>query len=279
MMAATAASRGATTSVPAAALNPVMKLLAVFPSMILVLFVRDVPTAAALAALAVAAVIPLSGAPARRVVRNLLLAAVAICWFALLFGLFTASAPADAGGATVLVTAGPLVVTRHMLMVGLATALRMTAVFALAIMGSLGTGMRELASSLITQLRVPYRYAYGVTSSLRFVPLYRQSADQIATAHRVRGVVEKPGPLGWVRRTSRQAVPLLAGGVRHAERLSLAMDSRGFGLHPTRTDRAPAAVRWQDWVFVVAVWGLVAGVVLATWRLGYLELMLSPEGM
>jgi hypothetical protein len=32
-------------------------------------------------------------------------------------------------------------------------------------------------------------------------------------------------------------VPLLAGAIRHAERVALAMDARAFGAHPDRTER------------------------------------------
>jgi energy-coupling factor transport system permease protein len=48
-------------------------------------------------------------------------------------------------------------------------------------------------------------------------------------------------------------VPLLAGAIRHAERVALAMDSRAFGAHPTRTERHLVPFRVRDTVFTVAM--------------------------
>jgi energy-coupling factor transport system permease protein len=47
------------------------------------------------------------------------------------------------------------------------------------------------------------------------------------------------------------AIPLLASGIRHAERVALAMDARAFGAHPTRTERVVSRWRVRDTVFVV----------------------------
>jgi len=46
-------------------------------------------------------------------------------------------------------------------------------------------------------------------------------------------------------------VPLLAGGIRHAERMSFAMDSRAFGASRQRTERHSVPWRARDTVFVV----------------------------
>ena len=55
----------------------------------------------------------------------------------------------------------------------------------------------------------------------------------------------------------RLVVPLLAGAIRHAERVALAMDARAFGAHPDRTERTISRWRRRDTVFVIAFW--VAG--------------------
>ena len=39
-------------------------------------------------------------------------------------------------------------------------------------------------------------------------------------------------------------MPLLAGAIRHAERVALAMDARAFGAHPDRTE---AYSWWTAW--------------------------------
>lgn len=62
-------------------------------------------------------------------------------------------------------------------------------------------------------------------------------------------------------RANRYAVPLLAGGIRHAERVALAMDARGFGAYPDRTYRRELHFHARDVAFVVAAW-LVAGMIV-----------------
>jgi energy-coupling factor transport system permease protein len=76
----------------------------------------------------------------------------------------------------------------------------------------------------------------------------------------VRGTDTGRGPLAAARRTAATAVPLLAGAIRHAERVALAMDARAFGAHRTRTERTISRWRTRDTVFVVAYWLVAAAV-------------------
>ena len=46
-------------------------------------------------------------------------------------------------------------------------------------------------------------------------------------------------------------MPLLAGAIRHAERVALAMDARAFGAYPDRTERHLVPFRARDVVFIV----------------------------
>jgi energy-coupling factor transport system permease protein len=45
---------------------------------------------------------------------------------------------------------------------------------------------------------------------------------------------------------------LLAGAMRHGDRVSLAMEARGFGAHRTRTERRHVPMRARD--AVLALW-------------------------
>ena len=55
-------------------------------------------------------------------------------------------------------------------------------------------------------------------------------------------------------------VPLLAGAIRHAERVALAMDARAFGAHPDRTERYLVPWRRRDTAFAVVLWAVSAAV-------------------
>lgn len=250
-----------------ASVNPVVKIAATLVPLAVVLFTRDVATPGLVAAAAAVALV--SGVRVRP--RTALVAAgvalLVVAWTAAFFALLVRPE---------LVAGTPAVVRTPLragaLQIGLATALRLAAVVALALLGSAGTATDRLASALVLQCRVPYRFAYGTVATLRFVPRYRQDVVTLRAAHRARGIIDPPGPVGYLRRSGRSLVPLLAGGVRHAERLSLAMDARGFGAFPRRTDRHPTRVGTRDWTFLAAVWLGVAGIFALTARLGLLAM-------
>jgi energy-coupling factor transport system permease protein len=109
----------------------------------------------------------------------------------------------------------------------------------------------DLVRASVQQLRVPYRVGYTALAAFRFVPRFGHELDVIRQAHRVRGAHGGRGPFAAVARWWGYIVPLLAGAIRHAERVALAMDARAFGAHPDRTERhlVPCA---RDTVFVAS---------------------------
>ncbi len=55
-------------------------------------------------------------------------------------------------------------------------------------------------------------------------------------------------------------MPLLAGAIRHAERVALAMDARGFGAYPDRTERHLVPFRARDVAYIALFWAVSAAV-------------------
>jgi energy-coupling factor transport system permease protein len=98
---------------------------------------------------------------------------------------------------------------------------------------------------------VPYRIGYTALAAFRFVPRFGHELEVIRQAHRVRGAHGGRGPMAAISRWSGYVVPLLAGAIRHAERVALAMDARAFGAHPDRTERHLVPFRARDVVFIV----------------------------
>jgi energy-coupling factor transporter transmembrane protein EcfT len=85
---------------------------------------------------------------------------------------------------------------------------------------------------------------------------------QLRQAQRVRGVASGGSPVAVMRGASAAVVPLLAASIRHADRVALAMESRAFGAHPTRTERRPSRWRPRDTAFVLAGWVVTAAVLV-----------------
>jgi energy-coupling factor transport system permease protein len=76
-------------------------------------------------------------------------------------------------------------------------------------------------------------------------------------------------PFSAIARWFGYIVPLMAGAIRHAERVALAMDARAFGAYPDRTERHLVPFRARDVVFI-ALFLLASAavfVVFAPWGL------------
>lgn len=149
-----------------------------------------------------------------------------------------------------LLTIGDWTFYRGAWVTGLETSCRIVAIVALAMLSGSTTSGGDFVRALVQQLRVPYRFGYAGLAALRFVPRFKLELAVIRQAHRARGIAFGRGPAGWMRRQLSSLVPLLAAALRHADRVALSMDARGFGFRPTRTERHMLRVLPRDWIFL-----------------------------
>ncbi|GAA3932974.1 ATP-binding cassette domain-containing protein [Microbacterium soli] len=254
-------------------LNPLATFGAVIPAMVLLVATRDLITPAVF--LVLACVLVLTGARLTRRTLAALLLGVPIGVAALTVGFGVWIAPAQVADTAPVLSIGDWTLHQGALLIGLTTALRLAAILALALLGGLTTTGPDLVRSSVQQLHVPYRIGYTALAAYRFVPRFGYELAVIRAAHRVRGHgfggrFGGQGPLARVVRGWGYIVPLLASGIRHAERVALSMDARAFGAHPTRTERRIVAWRARDTAFVVAVLLASAAVFTATfpWQPG-----------
>lgn len=246
-------------------LNPLSKAAALLPVMVLVIFTRDIYTPLLLLLVTVALI--LVGAHLSRRALVILLAGlpVFVVVIATSFGLWTDPNVVDSS--VLLFQVGGYRFYLGAFMIGLATSLRLSSLLVMALLGGLTTTGPDMVRSMVQQLRVPYRIGYTALAAFRFVPRFGFELETIRQAHRVRGVAGGRGPVAAIKRYSGYVIPLLAGAIRHAERVALAMDSRAFGAYPTRTERFLVPFRVRDWVFILAFWAATA-VIIATSPLG-----------
>jgi energy-coupling factor transport system permease protein len=238
------------------ALNPLAKLAGPVPAMIVLIFVRDAVTPAAFLALAYLAL--LIGVDLTRRLLAILLLAIPLGVLVVSFGfaLWTSAAIVDQ---TPLVwRIGDWRMYAGALEIGLGTGLRLGAILTLSLLAGLSTSGPDLVRATVQQLRVPYRIGYTALAAFRFVPRFGHELDVIRQAHRVRGAHGGRGPFAAAARWWGYLVPLLAGAIRHAERVALAMDARAFGAHPDRTERHLVPFRARDVVFVLLFWAVSA---------------------
>jgi len=102
------------------------------------------------------------------------------------------------------------------------------------------------------------------TIAFKFVPIFTDEAERLATARAARGApVDVGGPIDRGRQLGRLLVPIFIGGFRRADTLTVAMDSRCYrgGAYRTKLRRL-SADRWQ-WIVLATVtaWCVVAWLV------------------
>lgn len=230
-------------------LNPLSKLLAPLPAMVGLVFVRDAATPLAFIVLTYAVL--LVGVRFTRLLASVLLLAVPLGIVAITIGFSLWADASRVDQSVIVLQLGSWTLYGGAVSVGLATALRIGAIVVLALIAGLSTTGPDLVRASVQQLRVPYRIGYTALAALRFVPRFGRELEVIRQAHRVRGAHGGRGPIAAVARWSGYIVPLLAGAIRHAERVALAMDARAFGAHPDRTERHLVPLRARDVVFIV----------------------------
>lgn len=242
-------------------LNPLAKLVAPVPAMTLLIFTRDLATPIAFALLAYLLI--LAGAGLTRIVVLLLGVVLPVVVVAIGFGMSLWVDPARVAETPVLLAVGTWELRTGALEIGGATAIRIAAIVALSLIAGVTTTGPDLVRACVQQLRLPYRIGYTALAALRFVPRFGHELDVIRQAHRVRGAHRGRGPFAATARWWGYIVPLLAGAIRHAERVALAMDARAFGAHPDRTERYLVPWRPRDTAFVLVIWVVSAAVLIA----------------
>jgi len=242
--------------------NPLTKLVFTVAVMVILTLIVDPLTPLAVALLGLSAIVLLGRVPLGQTVRTLrpfLAVSFGLFWTT---ALFYASDPANPPQP--LAQWGPVVLTEDGAAYGAAIMFRILAIFVISLLFTLTTDPTMLLQALVQQARLSPRFGYGIIAAYRFVPLFDGELASIRAAHRVRGVATGGGPAAQYRRLVGHMVPLLAGGIRHAERVALAMDARGFGASSKRTYYRQSTFGWRDMLFAAG-----AGVILATLLAGF----------
>ena len=232
------------------ALNPLAKVAGFAPAMVLLVFVRDLATPAAFLVLAYALILLGARLTGRQLALQLLGHPPRMLTKGVGFSHWVDAA--RVADSVPVLRIGDWTLFSGALLIGFATALRLGSIVALALIGGLTTSGPDLVRASVQQLRVPYRIGYTALAAFRFVPRFGHELSVIRAAHRVRGYHGGRGPFARIARGWGYIVPLLAGAIRHAERVALAMDSRAFGAHPSRTERHLVPFRARDVVFTAA---------------------------
>lgn len=119
-------------------------------------------------------------------------------------------------------------VTAEQLQTALSLAFRVLAFSTLSLLFAFTTDPVKFIMSLMQQLKLSPKLAYGVLVGYQFLPVMKDEFMQIQQAHRLRGADSEKNAIQRLLGMRRILIPMLAGAVRKAERAAFAMEARGF---------------------------------------------------
>jgi energy-coupling factor transport system permease protein len=123
---------------------------------------------------------------------------------------------------------GPITLSYVGLSIGTAICLRTFGLVASALAFSTTTSPQDFEMSL-TKLGMSYKMAKICYLSLRLIPIFERDFQTLDDAQRLRNV--KKG----MSKTVKSVVAFIGTELRHADDIAIALDTRGFGLYPERT--------------------------------------------
>lgn len=119
------------------------------------------------------------------------------------------------------------------------------------------TKLSDLSNVLVSRLRVPYKYAFAVTTAIRFIPVFSSEMADIIEVRTARGAeLDTKNPFKKLILIFPLCVPLLISSVKRIDSNALSAELRGF-------DRRTPASGYKSYFFkapdfCAAVFGIVA---------------------
>lgn len=126
------------------------------------------------------------------------------------------------------------------------------------------TRFNDLTNALVSVARIPYKYAFTVTTAMRFVPVFGDEMAAILEAQAARGVaLDGHGPLRKLRMILPLTAPLVISAAKRSEQIAMAAEVRGFHLRTRASSFKRYAFTVADYAACAASIALVVvGVLL-----------------
>ncbi len=229
--------------------SPLTKLAVGFAWLAALVATTDARPTLVILVAGIAGAIGLGRVPIRRFLRAWLPFVVAAAGVVVLNTVFGAANRDVAAGE--LLQVGPLRITGPALATGIVLGLRILAIAGVGVAFAQTTEATTLADSLVQQARLPDRFAYGALAAYQAVPRLSLDLVTLRQARRTRGLGRSwsPGLL----------LALLVLALRHADRMALGMDARGFDAGTPRSRYRIVRAGIAD--VIVAILGTTALVV------------------
>lgn len=153
-----------------------------------------------------------------------------------------------------LVLPGGYSLTQETLFYLLTVTLKYFSMFPIALVFVFTTHPTEFAASL-NRLGVPYKIAYAVSLTLRYLPEVKKDFVNIMHAQQARGVeLSKKAPFFTrMKNVAKILGPLIFSSLDRADEISNAMTLRGFGRHKSRTWYSLKAMTKTDYILLAII--------------------------
>ena len=123
----------------------------------------------------------------------------------------------------------------------------------LAILFLMTTHPSQFAASL-NQIGVPYKFAYSVSLTLRYIPDVQEEFFTIRKAQEARGLdlSQKVGLVKRIRGNLQIVLPLIFSSLERIDTISTAMELRRFGRYKKRTWYVHKSLMKQDYLVILS---------------------------
>ena len=121
----------------------------------------------------------------------------------------------------------------------------------------------------LVKLRVPYRLAFVLSSTLRFFPLLFGEIQAVKETQRLRGfALEEMRAMERVKTYAKVAVPVILGSMFKAQQLEVVLQAKAFSGRGARTYLHESRLGAAEWAVIAASAAVFAagGVLLAKTR-------------
>ena len=173
------------------------------------------------------------------------------------------------GATDVLVSLGPLTVTREGLTFGLISAGRVLVAFLALVLFLFTTLADDLLEALIAR-GVSHRLAFVVLSAIQLVPRMQARAGAILEAQQARGLAISGSFVRRIRALVPLIGPVLLGSLIDVRERTFALEARGFGARSDRTAYRvvadPAGDRALRWLLLLACVAVIVAAVTGVAR-------------
>jgi energy-coupling factor transport system permease protein len=161
--------------------------------------------------------------------------------------------------------AGRYTVTAEQLFYQFNIALKYAVVIPMALLFLLTTDPGEFASSL-NRIGVHYKIAYSVSLALRYIPDIQRDYENIAFSAQARGIdISRKEKLpARLRNIVSILLPLILASIERIERISTAMELRGFGNGRKRTWYRGRPFTRRDYLALGMILAIAAGSTVVT---------------